>query len=73
MPKSMFGLVRIGNSRGVCLPAEALERYRIGTTVILEERSHGILFRPMTPPIAKPSWEQTTIEMAVAEEDWPPG
>src|SRR5258708_8363150 len=37
---------RIGNSRGVRIPATTLERYHIGTSVGREELSHGILLRP---------------------------
>ena len=39
-------VARIGNSRGVRLPAKSLRRYRIGETVVMEERSDGILLRP---------------------------
>ena len=35
-------VARIGNSRGVRLPAPTPERYRIGATVVMEERSDGI-------------------------------
>ena len=35
-------VARLGNSRGVRLPAPTLERYRIGATVVMEERSDGI-------------------------------
>jgi SpoVT / AbrB like domain. len=63
-------VARIGNSRGVRIPAETLERYRIGTSVVMEERSDGILLRPRGPAQPKLSWEETADEMAGAAEDW---
>src|SRR5438093_8875035 len=61
---------RIGNSRGVRLPATSLRRYRIGEAVIMEERSDGILLRPTGPAVEKLSWEETAREMAASREDW---
>jgi antitoxin component of MazEF toxin-antitoxin module len=63
-------VARIGNSRGVRLPAATLERYRIGSEVIMEERSDGILLRPRGPASPKLSWEDTAREMAAAAENW---
>jgi antitoxin component of MazEF toxin-antitoxin module len=63
-------VARIGNSRGVRLPASTLERYRIGESVVMEERSEGILLRPRGPARSKLSWEETAREMAAASEDW---
>jgi antitoxin component of MazEF toxin-antitoxin module len=63
-------VARIGNSRGIRLPARTLERYRIGGTVVMEERSDGILLRPAGPASPKLSWEETAREMAAHEEDW---
>jgi antitoxin component of MazEF toxin-antitoxin module len=63
-------ITRIGNSRGVRLPAESLKRYRIGATVIMEERSDGILLRPTGPAVPKLSWEETARAMAASGEDW---
>jgi antitoxin component of MazEF toxin-antitoxin module len=65
-------VARIGNSRGVRIPAATLERYRIGATVVMEERSDGILLRPHGPASPKLSWEETAREMAAAAEDWGP-
>ena len=65
-------VARIGNSRGVRIPAATLERYRIGASVVMEERSDGILLRPHGPASPKLSWEETAREMAVAAEDWEP-
>lgn len=63
-------VARIGNSRGVRLPASTLERYRIGESVVMEERSDGILLRPRGPATAKLSWDDTASAMAAATEDW---
>ena len=60
----------IGNSRGIRLPAELLKRYRIGGTLVLEERSEGIMLYPRKPLAEKLSWEETAREMAAAQEDW---
>lgn len=63
-------VARIGNSRGVRIPADTLERYDIGTSLIMEERSDGILLRPPGPAQPKLSWEDTARAMASSEEDW---
>ncbi|OGD10879.1 MAG: hypothetical protein A2Y86_05945 [Candidatus Aminicenantes bacterium RBG_13_62_12] len=61
---------RIGNSRGVRLPAASLRRYRIGAAVLMEERSEGIFLRPVGPAAEKLSWEDTVREMAAEREVW---
>lgn len=63
-------VARIGNSRGVRLPAGTLARYRIGASVVMEERSDGILLRPRGPASPKLSWDDTAREMAGETEDW---
>jgi antitoxin component of MazEF toxin-antitoxin module len=63
-------ITRIGNSRGIRIPAEILRRYHIGSSVLMEERSEGILLRPAGPIQEKLSWEETAHEMAVSREDW---
>ena len=63
-------IARIGNSRGVRLPAATLERYQIGESVVMEERSDGILLRPAGMASPKLSWEDTAREMAASGEDW---
>lgn len=63
-------VARIGNSRGVRLPATTLRRYRIRETVVMEERSEGILLRPAGAAAEKLSWEDTAREMAASSEDW---
>lgn len=63
-------VARIGNSRGVRLPADTLKRYQIGDRVIMEERAEGILLRPAGATQHKLSWEDTAREMAASPEDW---
>jgi antitoxin component of MazEF toxin-antitoxin module len=63
-------IARIGNSRGVRIPAPTLARYRIGDAVVMEERSDGILLRPPGPASPKLSWEETAREMAAQADDW---
>lgn len=70
MRKIELKVARIGNSRGIRIPAATLARYHIGQSLVMEERSDGILLRK--PGAAKPklSWEDTALEMERAAEDW---
>ena len=63
-------VARIGNSRGVRLPADTLGRYGIGEVVLMEERVDGILLRPKAAVDKRLSWEDTALEMAGSGEDW---
>ena len=63
-------VARIGNSRGVRLPASSLKRYSVGSVMIMEERAEGILLRPKGPAVDKLTWEGTAREMAATGEDW---
>ncbi len=63
-------VARIGNSRGVRLPASSLKRYAVGSEMIMEERAEGILLRAKGPAVEKLSWEETAREMAASGEDW---
>ena len=63
-------VARIGNSRGVRIPATTLERYRIGDSVVMEERTEGILLRPRRSAGPKLSWEETALAMSAELEDW---
>ncbi len=63
-------IARIGNSRGVRLPAAALRKYGIGNAVVMEERSDGILLRSPGPAIEKLSWDETARAMAAEAEEW---
>jgi len=70
MTRVELKVARIGNSRGVRLPARTLERYQIGDRLIMEERSDGILLRPPGRAEPKLSWEETARAMAREAEDW---
>jgi antitoxin MazE len=61
-------IVPIGNSRGVRLPKEILERYAIKETLVLEPRDEGLLLRGK--PDEHLSWGETFKEMAREREDW---
>ncbi len=61
-------VVAIGNSRGVRLPKEMLDRYAIKQTLILEAREDGLLLRNERD--TRLSWEETFLEMAREREDW---
>jgi mRNA interferase MazF len=63
-------VARIGNSRGVRLPASSLKRYSVGLVMIMEERAEGILLRPVGPAVEKLTWEDTAREMEILGEDW---
>ena len=63
-------VARIGNSRGVRLPADVLRRYAIGDSVVMEEQEEGVMLRPITCGEKKLSWEETARQMATAGEDW---
>jgi antitoxin component of MazEF toxin-antitoxin module len=70
MKRVELKITRIGNSRGVRLPAATLARYGIGEHVVMEERSDGILLRPAGAEGRKLTWEETAREMAASAEDW---
>ena len=48
MKRVELKVARIGNSRGVRIPATPLERYSIGDSVVMEELTEGILLRSPT-------------------------
>ena len=61
-------LTRIGNSRGVRIPADVIRRLgldRSGLTA--EERSDGLLLKAKP---AKLSWTDTAKAMSAEKEDW---
>lgn len=69
MTQKTLKVARIGNSRGVRLPATTLARYGIVEAVVMEERADGILLRPATAAASKLTWEETARAMA-GSEDW---
>ena len=63
-------VARIGNSRGVRIPAPTLARFHIGDSVVMEERADGILLRPIRAAGTKLSWDDTALAMATEAENW---
>ena len=61
---------RIGNSRGLRLPAGKLRKYHITDTVIAEELTNEIVLRAGRASQPKLSWAETAKAMAAAKEDW---
>ena len=61
---------RIGNSRGIRLPAGMLRKYHITDTIIAEELTDEIILRPAPAGKPKLSWTETAKAMAAADEDW---
>ena len=61
---------RIGNSRGIRLPAGMLRKYHITDTVIAEEMSDEIVLRAGRTKAQKLSWEETAKAMSRTKENW---
>jgi antitoxin MazE len=70
MSTTILKISRIGNSRGIRLPAAMLRRYQITDSVVAEEKAHEIVLRPGRSSSPKFSWEETARAMAAAQEDW---
>lgn len=70
MKTTELTVTRVGNSPGVQLPADVLRRYRVGQTVIMEQRPDEIVLRPKRRRRQELSWADTCHQMAQAEEDW---
>jgi len=62
-------LTRIGNSQGIRLPANLIQKLQLQHGILLQEREDEIVLRPKKTP-KKVSWEQTAKEMAASDEDW---
>lgn len=62
-------ITRIGNSRGVRLPADVLRRYDFRDAAIMVEGVDGILLRPKQNHDVKMSWEETAKDMSASSED----
>ena len=70
MQTTELKIAKIGNSRGVRIPADVLRRYAFGDTATMVESVDGILLRPKQQADAKLSWADTAKAMAAAGEDW---
>jgi antitoxin MazE len=64
-----LSLARIGNSRGIRLPADLIRRHGLDDGIVLEDRGDSLVLRPKAKP-KKLSWEETYKEMAASDEDW---
>jgi antitoxin MazE len=70
MKTAVLKVSRIGNSRGIRLPAALLRKYHITDTIIAEEKADEIVLRPGRRSRPKLSWEETANAMSAAKEDW---
>lgn len=61
-------LIAIGNSKGIRLPKEVLQRYGWNTELVMEERDEGVILKTNRPGLM--SWEETYRAMAAEGEDW---
>ena len=61
-------LVPIGNSKGIRIPKELLQKYGMTDSLLLEETEQGLLLRKKDDN--KLSWEDTYKAMADEKENW---
>jgi antitoxin component of MazEF toxin-antitoxin module len=59
---------RIGNSRGIRLPATLLARYGMHDVVVVEQGADAITLRPKDSK--KLSWKETATAMARERGNW---
>ena len=59
-----LSVTRIGNSKGIRLPAEVLRRYKVRDVLLMEQRPDEIALRPKRGPRTKLSWAETYRQMA---------
>ena len=60
-------LIRIGNSRGVCIPKILLEQYQFKDEVELEPRHDHLVIRPATQ--TRGGWDDAFRQMREHEDD----
>lgn len=61
-------LTKIGNSKGVRLNKQLLNRYKFGDFIEVDELPDGLLLK--APIDQQLTWEETYKEMAESDEDW---
>ena len=61
-------LIAIGNSKGIRLPKELIQKYGWDTKIALEVLDEGVMLKTSHPELL--SWEQTYRDMAAEGEDW---
>ena len=62
-------LIDIGNSKGLRIPKNLINKYHLQAKLNLEEKADGILIRADIP-VHKLSWEETYRDMGNSKEDW---
>ncbi len=62
-------LIDIGNSKGLRIPKNLINKYHLQTKLNLEEKADGILIRADIP-VHKLSWEETYRDMGKSKEYW---
>lgn len=60
-------LIKIGNSKGVRIPASLLKEYDFGDEVFLELQEEGILLKPAKKP--RKGWSSVFKKMHARKED----
>jgi antitoxin component of MazEF toxin-antitoxin module len=66
-----ISLTRIGNSRGIRLPAPLIKKFGFDGGILLEEEGDRLVLKPLKRGKAeKLPWSETAREMASAREDW---
>ena len=60
-------LIKIGNSKGVRIPASILKEYEFGTEVILELQESGILIKPVKK--TRTGWNSAFKKMRQHHDD----
>jgi antitoxin component of MazEF toxin-antitoxin module len=66
-----ISLTRIGNSRGIRLPAPLIKKFGFDGVILLEEEGDRLVLKPLKRGKAeKLPWSETAREMASAREDW---
>jgi antitoxin component of MazEF toxin-antitoxin module len=68
MKPLVLKLTQIGNSRGIRLPSDVIQRYKLDKTVIVEQRPNELAIRSSNQK--KLTWKETYKQMAAAREDW---
>jgi antitoxin component of MazEF toxin-antitoxin module len=66
--KSVVKVTRIGNSKGIRLKKELLEKYGIEDSVVLEEAADYLILKPVKRD--KLTWEESYQQMVAEDEDW---
>ena len=62
-------LIEVGNSKGLRLPKNLVNKYKLDLGIVLEEKEEGILIKPVKKD-NKLSWDETYREMANEKEEW---